>query len=207
MPKSKRDKKISLTRTKKKGLESKQKLVEEIRSCIDKYARMCVFTVRNMRNNKLKDVRVEWHHSRFFLGKNKVMALALGRTPEEEIADNLHQVSSRLVGHCGILFTNATKEEMLEYFDNIDSPDFARSGDIAMETVHLPEGALKQFAHSLEPQLRKLGLPTQLIRGVPTLLKDHTVCKKGDVLKPEQAHILKLFGNQMAAFRITVEII
>jgi mRNA turnover protein 4 len=36
--------------------------------------------------------------------------------------------------------------------------------------------------HPLEPQLRKLGLPTQLKRGVPTLLREHVVCKKGQVL-------------------------
>lgn len=42
------------------------------------------------------------------------------------------------------------------------------------------------FAHSMEPQLRKLGLSTKLDRGVPTLLGEHTVCKEGDVLTPEQ---------------------
>lgn len=36
--------------------------------------------------------------SRFFMGKNKVMMLALGRTVENEYQDNLHQVSKRLRG-------------------------------------------------------------------------------------------------------------
>ena len=31
--------------------------------------------------------------SRFFMGKNKVMQIALGRTPEEEYKDNLRRVS------------------------------------------------------------------------------------------------------------------
>ena len=40
MPKSKRDKKISLTRVeKKKGLETKTALVEKVRSAVDNYAR------------------------------------------------------------------------------------------------------------------------------------------------------------------------
>ena len=30
---------------------------------------------------------------RMFLGKNKVMALALGRTPEEEPKENLHKIT------------------------------------------------------------------------------------------------------------------
>lgn len=43
------------------------------------------------------------------------MALALGRTPEEEIQENLHKVSQRLVGQCGLLFTNASKDEVMEW--------------------------------------------------------------------------------------------
>ncbi|XP_064115915.1 mRNA turnover protein 4 homolog [Macrobrachium nipponense] len=114
MPKSKRDKKISLTRTTKKGLEFKQNLVDVIRGCVDQYARIFVFSTHHMQTNNLKDMRLEWSHSRFFLGKNKVMALALGRTPEEEVCENIHKVSSKLVGHCGLLFTNSTKDEVLE---------------------------------------------------------------------------------------------
>lgn len=205
MPKSKRDKKISLTRTKKKGLESKQNLVEEIRKCVEEYARIFVFSVAHMRNNKLKDVRMEWRHSRFFLGKNKVMSLALGRSAEEEISDNLHKVTQALSGQRGLLFTNQTKEEVLEYFDNLSESDYARSGDVASETVSLKEGLLEQFPHSLEPQLRKLGLPTKLERGVPALLTDHTVCQEGEMLSPEQARILKLLGKEQAAFHLVME--
>jgi len=204
MPKSKRDKKISLTRTKKKGLETKQNLVEEMRKCVDEYARIFVFSVEHMRNNKLKDVRMEWRHSRFFLGKNKVMGLALGRSAAEEVSENLYHVSQALSGQRGLLFTNQTKEEVLEYFDKLSESDYARGGDIATETILLKEGLLEQFPHSIEPQLRKLGLPTKLERGVPALLTDHTVCREGDMLSPEQARILKLLGKEMAAFRLVM---
>lgn len=53
--------------------------------------------------------------------------------------------------------------------------------------------------HSMEPQFRKLGMPTSLVKGVPTLQNgDFVVCKKGDKLKVDQAHLLKLFGKPMA---------
>lgn len=95
--------------------------------------------------------------------------------------------------------------------------DYARSGNRAQKDVTLDEGPLEQFTHSMEPQLRQLGLPTTLKKGtnlnteqitrsdwwwhflklyafifwgVVTLLKDYTVCKAGDVLTPEQARIL-----------------
>ena len=81
------------------------------------------------------------------------------------------------------------------YFTKKRFPDFPHSGDIVAETVHLQEGLLPQFSHAIEPHLRKLGLPTRLQRGIPELIKEHTVCKKGDTLTPEQASILVSVGG------------
>jgi len=49
----------------------------------------------------------------------------------------------------------------------------------------------------MEPQLRALGMPTALKKGVIHLIKDYSVCKKGDKLSSEQARILKLLGHQV----------
>ncbi|XP_041129272.1 mRNA turnover protein 4 homolog [Polyodon spathula] len=204
MPKSKRDKKITLTKTTKKGLESKQNLIEELRKCVDTYRHIFIFSVANMRNNRLKDIRTAWKHSRFFFGKNKVMMIALGKGHADEYKDNLHKVSKYLKGEVGLLFTNKTKEEVQEHFSQFKEMDFARSGNKASLAVTLDEGPLEQFPHSMEPQLRQLGLPTALKKGVVTLLSDHMVCKEGDVLTPEQARILKLFGIKMAEFKVLV---
>ncbi|BFZ21104.1 hypothetical protein BsWGS_24143 [Bradybaena similaris] len=205
MPKSKRDKKVSLTQTRKKGLELKQKLIEKIRETADKYANIFTFSVHNMRNVQLKEIRQEWSHSRFFFGKNKVMQIALGRTEDEEYRENLHKLTRNLQGQTGLLFTNKGEKEVLKYFDELYIPDYARSGTVATQTVELEEGPLPEFSHSLEPQLRQLGLPTQLKRGVIHLLRGHTVCEKGQVLNPEQCRVLKLFGHQMSNFHITIQ--
>lgn len=205
MPKSKRDKKVSLTKTAKKGLELKQNLIEELRKCVDIYRHVFIFSVENMRNNKLKDIRTAWKHSRFFFGKNKVMMIALGKGPTDEYKDNLHKVSRFLKGEVGVLFTNKTKDEVQEYFDNFKETDYARAGNTVQMAVTLDEGPLEQFPHSMEPQLRQLGLPTALKKGVVTLIKDFEVCKEGDTLTPEQARILKLFGYKMAEFKVTIK--
>lgn len=68
--------------------------------------------------------------------------------------------------------------------------EYARSGFATPETVELPEGPLPQFQHSMEPQLRQLGMPTTLQKGVITLIKPFKVCQAGDALTPEQAQIL-----------------
>uniref|UniRef100_A0A131XNY0 Ribosome assembly factor mrt4 n=1 Tax=Hyalomma excavatum TaxID=257692 RepID=A0A131XNY0_9ACAR len=205
MPRSKRNRQVSLTRTKKKGLEHKRDLIQEVRDAFDKYDKVFVYSVSNMRNSKLKDVRQEWKDSRFYFGKNKVMSVALGRFIDEDHRENLHKVSERLRGQCGLFFTNAPKERVLQWFSEYSDPDYARAGFRATHRVFLDQGPLPQFQHSLEPHLRRLGLPTSLQKGVVTLVKDHEVCKEGEVLKPEQASILKLLGIKMATFKITLE--
>ncbi|CAO2580395.1 mRNA turnover protein 4 homolog, partial [Lemmus lemmus] len=192
-----------LKKTAKKGLELKQNLIEELRKCVDTY--IVIFSVANMRNNKLKDIRNAWKHSRMFFGKNKVMMVALGRSPYDECKDNLHQVSKKLRGKVGVLFTNRTKEEVNGWFTKYTKMDFARAGNKATLTVSLDPGPLKQFLHSMEPQLRQLGLPTALKKGVVTLLSDYEVCKEGDVLTPEQVRVLKLFGYEMTEFKVTIK--
>ena len=84
MPKSRRDKPVALTKTKKHGRASKERLVDDIRECVQLYGSVYVFEVENMRNVKLKQLREEWGGSRFFLGKNRVMAHALGRDAHDE---------------------------------------------------------------------------------------------------------------------------
>ena len=172
---------------------------------MDTYKYLFIFSVANMRNSKLKDIRNAWKHSRMLFDKNKVMMVALRRSPSDEYKDNLHQVSKKLRGEVGLPFTNRTKEEVNEWFTKYTEMDFARAGNKAAFTVNLDPGPLEQFPHSMEPQLRQLGLPTALRRGVVTLLSDYEVCKEGDVLTPEQARVLKLFGYEMAEFKVTIK--
>ncbi|KAL1771039.1 mRNA turnover protein 4-like isoform X2 [Sigmodon hispidus] len=138
-----------------------------------------------------------------FLGKNKVMMVAFGRSPSDEYKDNLHQVNKKLRGEVGLLFTNRRKE-LNEWFTKYTEMDFARAENKATLTVSLDPGPLRQFPHFMEPQLRQLGLPIALKKGVVTLLSDYEVCKEGNMLTPEQARILKLFGYEMAEFKVII---
>lgn len=207
MPKSKRNKVVSLTRTTKKGYELKKDLVSQIQACCDEFASLYVFSVENMRNQKLKEVRQNWRTSRFFFGKNKVMSIALGRTQEDEYKENLHKVSKQLNGNVGLLFTNEEDEKVRSWFDAFTEPDYARAGNKATKTVVLPAGALDEnsYPHSMEPALRALNMPTVLKKGVIHLTTDYTVCKENEVLSPEQCRVLKLFFEQLAEFHLVLK--
>lgn len=202
MPKSKRAKVFNMTATKAKGGPAKEHLIEKVRDCVEQYKHLYIFTVENMRNNHLKQIRTDWVDSRIFMGKNKVMACALGKSPSEEIADNLHMVSECLVGEVGILFTNRSAEEVKQAFATKSLSDFPRGGTEATKEYIIPEGRLAQFPNQMDTHLRSLGLPTALTGGKLVMLKEHVVCKEGQVLTVEQARILKLFDVKMATFVI-----
>lgn len=113
-------------------------------------------------------------------------------------------------GQVGLFFTDWEPSEVIEWFEDFKVPDFGRNGNIASRDVILPEGPVLQhhtdppepMAHSEEPQLRRLGLHTKMVRGVPTLEAPHRVCTKGKPLTSEQAQLLKLVGEKMVVFRV-----
>jgi mRNA turnover protein 4 len=93
MPRSKRNRVVSLTKTAPKGRSLKTKYISLVHDALDEYDSVYVFSYENMRAGLFKDVRMEWRESRFFLGKNTISRIALGRTPEDEYKDNLRHVS------------------------------------------------------------------------------------------------------------------
>jgi mRNA turnover protein 4 len=64
MPKSKRAKVVHLTQTDKKGKELSQKLFANVQEAAENFEHIFVFSVENMRNSYLKEVRAEFSDSR-----------------------------------------------------------------------------------------------------------------------------------------------
>ena len=155
----------------------------------------------------LPDIRDGLKPGKIFYSKNKLIQVALGFSSETECADGIHILTGHMVGHCGLIVTNHSSSELGELLAAHEEPEFARAGAVAGWTVTLPEGydSVSEFPHSMETQLRKLGLPTLLHDAKIRLLADHTVCKEGDVLSSSQAQLLKLMNIRMAKFEITAK--
>ena len=200
----KRNRIVHLTKTSKKGHAHKERLIEDVRTACDTYAHAFVFTVPNARNQTFSELRGEWADSRFFLGKNKVMAVALGQTLESEHCPGAFKLASMLKGQCGLLFTNRSAEDVLEFFSNVEEPNFARSGFVATHDFALNKGILEDQPFSIEPTLRKLGLISRLNNGQVELECDTQVCRKGDKLTPNQCVILERFNVMMAVMRVLI---
>ncbi|POS84746.1 hypothetical protein EPUL_003657 [Erysiphe pulchra] len=145
------------------------------------------------------------------------MAKALGLTPEEAYQNNIDQLARHLNGNVGLLFTNRDPKIIIQYFQNLSKIDFARAGTIAARDFTIPAGAVLSrggeipdeddvpMAHSIEPELRKLGVPTSLVKGKIILQNDYAVCKQGALLDSRQTRLLKLFGVAMAEFNVTLK--
>eukprot|EP00697_Spironema_sp_BW2_P010310 gnl/Spiro4/25475_TR12706_c0_g3_i1.p2 gnl/Spiro4/25475_TR12706_c0_g3~~gnl/Spiro4/25475_TR12706_c0_g3_i1.p2 ORF type:complete len:225 (+),score=29.82 gnl/Spiro4/25475_TR12706_c0_g3_i1:60-734(+) len=209
MPKSARQRVVSLTKCRADptaARDRKQTLVNRIRSAVEDFSSLYVFEIRNSRNKPMKQIRSTWSDSRFFMGKNKVMMLALGRTEAEEYRDGLCAISKMLVGNTGLLFTDRPKEEVMRYFQSDPEcrvPEFAKSGFRCTRDVILHEGPiLANFPTSAEPMIRGLGLPTAVRDGKIVVVKEHVVCREGDVLTPDQCKILKHLGLELSVFSV-----
>lgn len=86
--------------------------------------------------------------------------------------------------------SNEKADKILEWFSTYGEADYPRSGFEATEDVIVEEGPLPQFSHAMEPHLRGLGLPTELKAGIINCRHRYAVCRKGDVLNPEQCKLL-----------------
>ncbi|KAJ7071411.1 ribosomal protein L10-domain-containing protein [Mycena amicta] len=213
MPRSKRSKLVSLTKVEKKTREHKGALMKELQENSEKWKYCWLFQVGAMRNTHLKTVRKLWKDTaRIFFGGSAVMAKALGATPEEEHRMGISKLAKQIQGQVGLLFTDSEPDEVLEWFADFQQPDFARAGNVAARTVILPAGPVMRthsdppepFPHNEEPQLRKLGLSTFMNKGVPSLHNPHTLCEKGKKLTSEQTQLLKLIGEKMVVFRVSL---
>lgn len=203
MPKSKRVKVVSLTKTRPKGAEFKTKIVDDVRDGLDKYENVFAFSFENMRTVIFKNVRARFKDSKICLGKNKLMQNALGKTIEDEYKENLRYIGERLVGESGLLMTNESKEDVLEYFDNLVVPDYAKAGVMPKESIVIKPGPLK-FPVDMLDQLRRLGMVVEVVNGTMILKTAYQVAKKGTALSPEQAKVLVHMGKKLCVFKVNI---
>lgn len=165
-------------------------------------------------------------YNRLFLGKTKLMARALGQTRETSLLDGLEDLTPYISGSVGLLLTNRDPEAMLSYLESQNPVDFARAGTTATRDFIIPQGIVYAtggevpreydvpMEHSIEPELRRLGMPTRMVKGRIVIGDEnapegqteggYVVCKEGQVLDSRQTRLLKLFGVCLSEFRLKV---
>lgn len=151
MPRAKRNKVISLTKTPKRNTRNaKSAHIDVVQEAAQKYPTIVVFYVANLRNTHLQEVRSLWkENSKVIFGKNKVVAKALGHDAESEAKEGISGISKKLQGPVGVLFTDSQPEEVLEWFADYAREDFARAGNVATRDVVLEAGEYSYYTDRL----------------------------------------------------------
>ncbi|ETN45055.1 uncharacterized protein HMPREF1541_09931 [Cyphellophora europaea CBS 101466] len=225
MPPSKRQRTVPTSRTTKDRKTLVRRLHASIQDLATTHRYIFVFSVTNTRNTFLKQVRAAFSDSRLAMGKTKVMAVALGRDAQSEVVPGVSRLNPYLSGEVGLLFTDRDVADVEAAFAGFWNADYARAGATASRAVRVPPGEITTMYGveggeedplplAIEPQLRKLGVPTRIKAG-KVVLEDapeggmldvgdegYLVCKEGDVLDSRQTSILKILGVRMADFRI-----
>lgn len=111
MPEAKRNKVVSLTRTKPKLREHKDFIVKRVHTFLAKYKYLYVLSYENMSTNNFKTLREALSDSKFLMGKNKVIGVALGNSEENSYKPNSYKIAKDLKGHCATFFTNKSVQE------------------------------------------------------------------------------------------------
>ena len=234
MPKSKRNRLVPTSRTSKKTPEHKKVLAQSIQTSASAHPYIYIFSIADMRNNFIKDLRntlsASSSASRIMMGKTRIMAIALGTTAETACEDGVEGLAPYLKGEVGLLFTDRDERDLRQVLEANRRPDYARSGNRAARTVTLARGkeVMTQYGveggeedaipMAQEPMLRKMGVPTKIVRG-RVFLEDaagaaagmddgdgedegYVICREGEVLDSRQTTLLKMLGVRMAEFRV-----
>ena len=145
------------------------------------------------------------------------MAKALGQDDATAPAQNTHLLAPHIKGEVGLLFSPQKPEDIIAYLSTFHPLDYVRAGGRATRDFTLPAGMLFSrggeipenedvpLAHSQEPTLRKLNVPTRLVKGKVVLENEHVVCRDGEQLTSGQTMLLKMFGVAMAELNIMVK--
>ena len=102
----------------------------------------------------------------------------------------------RLAGDGGVLLTNEPVDDVCSYFSETKFDDFAKAGALVDNDIVIPAGKIRYHNTGeyvpifVEPMLKSLDMPVRLEEGCLVLDQDYTICKYGDRLTAEQAHML-----------------
>lgn len=138
------------------------------------------------------------------MGKNSLVRVAFGTSKDQAYLPGLDRLAKEIRGNVGLLFTNRNAQDMEKVIEQFTQEDFARAGSVATQTLELDAGPINTLPGSMYEELRRLHLPVVLKKGVLELEKNYALCRKGDVLTPEQAQSLKLFDRKTANFRLVL---
>lgn len=229
MPRSRRNRVITLSNVTKKDKETKTKNFDNLSDNLLKFKRVVLLNLSNINSNNLKELRTQWDNdtlaeedrSKLVVSKKKMIIKNLDIYKEEfaklDKLSNILQKQHEKNATYGILYTNYDYKTVVEFFDSYLKKDFAKNNSKSPLTFDIPKGVVYSrggfipvendipMAHSLEPTLRnKYKIPTSLKDGKIVLETDYHVCDEGQTLSVVQCLILRQFGIAESEYKVEI---
>ena len=225
MPRSKRSRPVTLAAVSKKPAKaSAAKTVDALQDHLPSAQYVYVLTLRNPRNVHLTHLRSRLPPStKLLFGRAKVLAHALGggksgaAEPARGTAGLAKFLKNERGGPVGVLFADARPAVVREMFSEFRPAEFASAGETAPRGFVLPAGTVYSYGgavptmndqpapRTIEPDLRKLGVPVRMEEGRIVLDVEYVVCRERETLGSGQAALLRMFGVQMGEFRADLQ--
>lgn len=229
MPRSRRNRVITLSNVTKKDKEAKTKNFDNLSENLLKFKRVVLLNLSNINSNNLKELRKQWDNetleeenkSKFVVSKKNMIIKNFDNYKEE--FTNLDKLNQKLKNTheknatYGILFTNYDYQTVVDFFESYVKKDFAKSNSKSPISFTIPKGVVYSrggfidhnddipMAHSLEPTLRnKYKIPTSLKDGKIFLDNDYFVCEKNETLNVVQCLILRQFGIAESEYKVEI---
>ncbi|SOV81596.1 ribosome biogenesis protein MRT4, putative [Plasmodium sp. gorilla clade G3] len=208
MPKSKRNVKISLTKVKKKVNKKEMKDLKllEIKKMIQMpNVYVYVLDIRTYSNNNLK-IAIEHFkpNGKFFIGKNKLMKLALGINENNEVKPNMSKISELLIGNRILLITKDGPLSVLKFFNEFQPEEYIKHGNISPQDITLKCGDVLNVPVSMQKDLQKRKLNFDIIDQKIILKENKVLAEKDKLISLENSKILRMLNMKIAFFDITV---
>ncbi|KAI0989737.1 hypothetical protein GJ496_010717 [Pomphorhynchus laevis] len=207
MGRSKRNKKVSLTKTTSKRTkdEVKEMTIKTVHSYVDEFPRAFIFFLQNELGKVFRELRTIWKPSRFLMSKHSHVKIGFGLNKATEYKLNLHEFGNLLIKKTGLLFTDKSDEYVTSWFSNFKRKGVLLTGDISKTPVVIKPGQYPQIRSSLVPKIIKLGMDS--IRSESDMVyvdKAYTICEANEPLTKDQCQLMKYFEISLHTYTVDI---
>ena len=206
MPKSKRTKMVSLTKTKPKAQGLKEKTLQKLEAAFKKYNNLHVLHPTNLTAENQKLMGNELPGALIF-GKKSLMryffSSQLDKHPQLEVIVGLLD-TPELKEVC-LLFSNSPWNKVSEALKVLHGPEFANPNTNAVATVVLTAGdqVFDKISTTNDAYLRTMGLFVTVQNGKLFLQENFVAAQKGKPLTVVQSKVLKMLGIKVGHFSVS----
>ena len=174
--------------------EHKKRRIEELVGYFKKYRYALLVSITGITAQVMHETRRMLRERGEVLKviKNTLTKLAIDRVSSER--PGLEGLKRYLEGQNALIFTNRNPFSVRLFLDRNKIPREARAGDVLTRDVVVPSGNTGFPPGPLISLFNKLKIPTTIREGSIWVTKDTLVAKKGDVVSPELADLLKRLG-------------